>query len=50
MDNNKSEAAVFELDSEAIKSIIYEIRGQKDILDFDLVKSMAMKLKSLINK
>ena len=36
--DNKSEVVVFKLDSEAIKSIIYEIRGQKVMLDFDLAK------------
>lgn len=38
MDNIKSEVTVFELNSEAIKSMIYEIRGQKVMLDFDLAK------------
>ena len=46
----EKEIIIPELNNETIESMIYIIRGQKVMLDFDLEKYMDILLKPLINK
>ena len=46
----ENEIEVIELNSKKIESMIYYVRGQKVMLDFELQKSMGMKQSVSINK